>query len=77
MKTTFPSLTEITEIVAGSYERLNCYHVTKISWLPSMIHRAPESVSPDLKITEKRKTINTSFAQSSGPLLKLFWQLRE
>lgn len=39
---TLLSLTEITGTVEGSYERLGSDSVTKISCLPSTIHRAPE-----------------------------------
>lgn len=46
----FSTLTEINKIVEGSYERLISGHVTKISQLPSTMHRTPGRDTPDLKI---------------------------
>lgn len=54
MKTHFPTLTEITGIVEGTYERLISDHITKISWMPSTIHRIPGRDTPDLKIKKEK-----------------------
>lgn len=77
METTFLSLTKITETVEGTSEKLRSDHATKISWLPNMGHRDPGKGGPNLKVKEKRKTINIAFSWNSESFLNYLGKLKE